>query len=116
MKANELRIGNYLQDFGGNIAQVIHLTKDKTILESPIPLTEELLIKCGFEKITNANRYGYYIEIANNRFICWQWADEVGIENFDGDEMYPCCITCKYVHQLQNLYYALTGNELEVKP
>ena len=114
MKANELRIGNYLQDFGGIIGQVIHLTKDKIILESPILLTEDWLIKFGIEKITNSKRYGYYIEIGRNRFLCYQWSDELSVENSDGEELITY-IPCKYVHQLQNLYFALTGNELVIK-
>ncbi len=106
MKANELRINNYLQDFGGNIAQVIYLTKDKIILESPIPLTEEWLLKFGFKRQINQPYADY---ILNDWGICY----EIDTNNYfwyDYDKL-----EIKYVHQLQNIYFALTGDELEIK-
>jgi hypothetical protein len=69
-----------------------------------IALTEEMLLKCGFEvKTENAlsryelNDLKYYPEIN-------EWS-------------YRCTVINppKHLHQLQNLYFALTGEELEVK-
>jgi hypothetical protein len=112
MISNELRIGNYLQDFGGNVAQVIHLTKDKTILESPIPLTEEWLLKFGFIQKKTKGR-GFYLNdillrLENDKYETILIADDPFCGHLVEQEI-------KYVHQLQNLYFALTGNELEIK-
>lgn len=73
---------------------------------SPIPLTEEILLKCGFEKA------GIYYCMGGN--------EDGGIVLKLNDSMYYPIITSfgipiKYLHQLQNLHFALTGKELEVK-
>lgn len=119
MQANELRIGNYYHNHG----EIEKITPN-TILEvwrskrswcKPILLTEEWLLKFGFEKIENANQYGYYLPV-NNRTLCWGYDDFISIEFKPGqmDEFNSTLIDmpCKYIHQLQNLYFALTGEEL----
>ena len=45
--------------------------------------------------------------------LCWGYGTDVSIDNDDGDGMLEY-IPCAYVHQLQNLYYALTGEELTI--
>lgn len=116
MISNELRIGNWLNDFAMEPHQVIRLTKDKTILETAIPLTEEWLIKFGFNERADILKNKYYV---------------LGIESDYGSELIASknkeSILCvyltdcdggnvgiekKYVHQLQNLYYCLCGEEL----
>lgn len=113
MKAQELRIGNYyLQDcLGGEISQI----KAKDILElyddpledyyKPILLTEEWLLKFGFEKKgINRPKWTFWkIDLVE---------DKKGIYSFDESRIY---IDIQYVHQLQNLYFALTGEELTIK-
>jgi hypothetical protein len=73
----------------------------------PIPLTPEILEKCGF--------------LAGADHMKGQWVFVNGASLFpDGqyftylDQRRPLS-TVKYLHQLQNLYYRLTGQELEVK-
>jgi len=41
---------------------------------------------------------------------------EKGLYSDDGYKMFGRDTTIKHVHQLQNLYFALTGKELELKP
>lgn len=77
----------------------------------PIPLTEEWLLRCGF----TVDKYGnivlpifegyVMIECKFNSFPL--------ILNVDGRNMPLWSV--KYLHQLQNLYHALTGKELEIK-
>ena len=103
VRANELRIGNWVETFEG----VIQIQNGWEIDEGnecqPIPLTEEWLLKFGFEysdlngdsglwKIPPFQIYGKY-----NQFI------------------YDYRLDVNYVHQLQNLYFALTGEELTIK-
>lgn len=71
----------------------------------PIELTEGILLKCGFEWShyhPDTAQREYYI---NNDF---------GIELFN-ERYYKLNTEIKYLHQLQNLYFALTGEELEIK-
>jgi hypothetical protein len=121
MNANELRLGNYvahshikngvecefaevesiwftgLSNHYGVGVDKYSGTNDSV---KPIPLTEEWLLKFGFEKALNG----------------WWCPDEVvsykeGYAGF-GTNTYT---QIKHVHQLQNLYFALTGKELEIK-
>lgn len=123
MKAEELRIGNVvlhkktivkINDIGRawHTHRVLPIEKFSApsrkcrVKEySPIPLTEEILLDCGFEKT-----YGLRFQIDD--ILMLDMGDlTAGINPYDifwiGD--------CKYVNQLQNLYFALTGQELEFK-
>ena len=127
MKANELRIGNYISRLDlvdihkKRIEQILELGKKATTTGSlkvisnyedliPIPLTEEWLIKFGFK---NTGEQFFNV-----------WKDKQGIITFQKDlscyvglshyEAPPLFVECKYVHTLQNLYFALTGEELTI--
>ena len=78
----------------------------------PIPLTEEILLKFGFEKIKSDEYPHKYII---NKYM----SDEVEIENLNSQNCFIfshgkkfSSIKIEYVHQLQNLYFSLTGKEL----
>ena len=69
----------------------------------PIPLTEEWLLKCGFEK---------------DEIIVFYRKDETS-STFIIDFNFVCLLGYSHVkihsaHQLQNLYFALTGEELQI--
>lgn len=74
----------------------------------PIPLTEEWLTRFGFDETGYMNiKSGGIIQVTMN---------------FIGSVMYSIngshwvdISDCRYVHQLQNLYHALTGEELTIK-
>ena len=72
----------------------------------PIRLTEDILLKCGFNqgKMQHGDLYFYW----NNRAVAYGAFDdnlnEVLIDN----------VSIKFLHQLQNLYFALTGEELKI--
>jgi hypothetical protein len=121
MKANELRIGNLIfNDFGE--VEPIYGVDEKGILTKveengwsmcfkpkPIPLTEEWLLKFGFEHIKNN---WYNIFAVNNTFNVYLFSDN---EGFRVEIVSQSITVLKYVHQLQNLYFALTGEELIIK-
>lgn len=114
MKANELRIGN-LYDNNGNYFVVTPSTIE-SVFEServwckPIPLTEEWLFKCAFIKVDDEDEV-YYTSGYNEFHI--KIEDKVFWIYFDEQPNHP--ITCVFnLHQLQNLIFALTENELNV--
>lgn len=121
MKANELRIGNWLNDFANEPHQVIHLTKDKTILETPIPLTEDWLLKFGLMKFKTETGLLYSTFYSDIREFRIYWPQNNRVMSLhcrpDATEWFPDLVrNIQYVHQLQNLYFALTGNELTIEP
>ena len=127
MKANELRIGNWVM-YNSKIQvneNKIRECVDHPDRFTPITLTEEWLIKFGFRKHKNGYiitqsmgmDYGYVIEH-------YEWRGDWAFGILDCgpardcviDEVYYFCVSgLKHVHQLQNLYFALTGEELTIK-
>lgn len=75
-----------------------------------IPLTEEWLVKMGFEK-----------RVDGDDFNIWHWyelqilPDIAFVQgNLDVFILDHDNIRVQFVHQLQNLYFALTGEELKL--
>jgi hypothetical protein len=114
VKANELRIGNLVQQDDGKVysikASQLHNNEVLgrcPIQINPIPITEGWLLRFGFElelKEGNQNEYRVYSfnQITYNTNHGWWWKKchlEVQPNN---------------IHQLQNLYFALTGKELKI--
>src|SRR6185369_3116747 len=77
-----------------------------------IPLTPEILEKCGFKKIESPQLFGWYSNVFGSLKLCWCHGDDVTLDDKEGDEIVS--FPCKHLHQLQNLYFALTGKELTV--
>lgn len=117
---NELRIGNWIMDqapyddtFAVRWSHIASIIENEARYR-PIPLSPSWLDKLGFIEKNNKNHYGWYADLTiKNRFLCWAYGSEVSIENGDGDELYS--MPCKSVHDLQNAYFLLTGQELEIK-
>ena len=111
MKATELRIGNLVESsymmkkWEETIISLNHLSflEDGVhhfVRLKPIPLTEQWLEKFG---LCENNEYHHYLTFTGKKIhYC--------VDSFN-DEW----IEIKYVHQLQNLYHSLTGEELKVK-
>lgn len=114
--ASELRIGNWIRkkdgsgnfQVDGNIIAMLSHTPESEFEEEYIPLTEEWLLKFGF--IQHFKPYGSYTHegapIKANKFKGYF---RVGVGRSTEGIVYP---PIKFVHQLQNLYFALTGKEL----
>jgi len=118
MKANELRIGNLLQGDKIQLANqgiysdgifaitgygISEFELGRLLKAKPIPLTEEWLLKFGFEKLTKRFRK----EVNGYWYTVWDSGQ------FDVDNK-AISFNCKYVHKLQNLYFDLTGEELTI--
>lgn len=76
----------------------------------PIPLTEEILLKCGFVLGMRLEDFvkGKYRFVEIKGGITYGEFSESGVFYFNTKTK------IQYLHQLQNLYFALTGQELEV--
>lgn len=118
IQANELRIGNYVK-LNGRImkpnAELMSLIiTGETIDPMPIPLTPEILEKCGLEKTTD-NPNEYFIRLNNGIDRLMVSNNSVGIIVFGSKVLTSWYNHIKSLHQLQNLYFALTGEELNVQ-
>ena len=119
IQSNELRIGNLLQDkVSKTELKVIELTEknivtyviDRSMFPlkdgwgiEPIQLTEEWLLNFGFERQPWGLVKGGLLFKDNIKHPCEELTLEIG----NGFR-----VTAQYVHQLQNIYFALTGEEL----
>ena len=106
MKASELRIGNwvYSPSHKQNY-KVIVLSYDIDVNATPIPLTEEWLLRMGFEfKRQKVGTNGIFSKGELNLTL-----------SYGGIVYRKLNRPVLYVHQLQNLYFALTNQELEIK-
>ena len=107
MKSTELRIGNLLSWDGEVHDWEAEDFASPSLLKyaQPIPLTEEWLVKFGFyfdgvryQKEINNNLWVF----VKNNFYGW-YCPHIEVSN-----------GIKYVHLLQNLMFALTGEELKI--
>lgn len=121
IQANELRLGNYVYPFDD-----LHLCSEDEIFANyrevyiedfqyaidiyPIPITEEWLLKLG------GVDFGYQIKIkAKRKLLVFNWSFKAVSS---GQRFGWYCKQykhIKYIHQLQNLYFALTNKELVIK-
>jgi len=126
MESKELRLGNLV--YYGESIRLITMIQDNpsrkavgvdnmiTYIEvlKPIPLSGELLVKCGFKLGTGSESEQYCLKIDSYLEIriyhddfSWEFADA-------RESITPNCKWFKYLHQLQNLYFALTNQELQI--
>jgi hypothetical protein len=113
MKSTELRIGNWVehnQPKRGYYTTVQESTFSVNVekLFKPIPLTEEWLLKFGFNEVFMVDGvWGHGID----GFIYVN----SGQIRFKGKAVLLNENQLQHVHQLQNLYFDLTGEELTIK-
>lgn len=143
MEANELRIGNLLMDsISGEWVKVCQLTEKQIGTEvinrnkyplpdgwmlSAIPLTPEILGKCWFTKYQWTDAYFYKTKFGHLmiRFLdgkIYTYFTTVSVDaggmKMKGQRWVGNANETEeiiHLHQLQNLFFCLTGEELEVK-
>lgn len=134
MKIQEIRIGSFVFQFG-EVTRIVqldvggktyHRINDMQVHKSsfltggkicfePIILTGDWLLKFGFERIFMHTFQIKYNFIRDERILTIE--GEGGYVAFIGKKTNIISIsTIQYVHQLQNLYFVLTGDELEYQP
>ena len=122
MKENELRIGNLVSS--NNITIMVTGISNSYIISkdgysgtkidniNPIKITDEFLLKFGFIED----------EFCQNKFYKKHIESKVQLRSYKdcvfldvNDEEYEISFgKIKYIHQLQNLYFALTNEELKL--
>lgn len=122
MKSNELRIGNIVRVLGRKECegeQIVRGVSELTVaIEAgqihtvqiehlfPIAITEEWLVRFGFDR-----NYGEYTK--GCLMLDCEYTDNGVFVTCVHEKCVP--VDTKYLHQLQNLYFALTGEELQLK-
>lgn len=130
MEANELRLGNLCEYFIQDNVEKDYWVKNKIDIQDlelclkekeyfnklyrPIPLTPEILSRCGFKR--NGGEYSMELEYPPIKTV-FNFPFNKG---FMGDHSVYLDFERRwdtkhqYLHQLQNLYFTLTGEELTV--
>jgi hypothetical protein len=117
-EANQLRIGNYLQRLDDSIFQVTAqdiLTisewgKNDQLLPKFIPLSEEVLMRLGFECSYKSNMHSVY-SLGDGAISYYFW--------YGTGNSYLSIVgtkfICNTVHHLQNIVHDLLGHQPELK-
>ena len=138
MKVNELRLGNLVSfnhkwDIISKVEEIQQRSVRVSFETQPnlmngltthpdnyiaIRLTEEWIINFGFEKTKHSHGYDCYIKdgfdfdiVSHGRY----WVLAIYTDESCTDSLYFAHGRLEYVHQLQNLYFALTGEELTIQ-
>lgn len=136
---SQLRIGNFVLPYGVSAIECVrevclisldiddeympiietvevgkHNNCDGDILRNfqPIPLTEEWMIRLGFFKSSTEDGYGVFSkDMLEFSFILRNGELIFEFENY---QLKLPDIKLLYIHQLQNLYFTLTGEDLKL--
>jgi hypothetical protein len=109
----DLRPGNYVKSFDKGKKKLLKLTlddlvkiRDESLEVFPVKIVGQWLTRFGFSFLTSFTHYklppGYFSEEKEGWFY---------IKKDAKVNQYPFL----YIHQLQNFFYALTGEELVIK-
>lgn len=128
MEAKELRIGNYVKAFDGvasigwpEVGKKFQI--DLCVFEllsnedngysmqfiEPIPLTEQWLLDFGFEFMSSQQGQTYY------HINGWTVLYTYGSWYYSTSKSITIGLKLQFVHQLQNRYFSLVGEELTLK-
>lgn len=122
MKAEELRIGNLVHDKGQvrriDCLDIRDVFEGRLIIPfEPIPLSVIWLRGFGFTTETEWPEYG------DTNFWSKELDASIDLEDYPMEDIFHYRVHerarrkhIKYVHELQNLHYALKGVELTIKP
>jgi len=129
LKASELRVGNWVKSFIDFNEYENHVVTPQTIEEinkfekhgyQPVPLTEDILLKCGFERIGGSAHIKSPV-FGNYEWIELDWdGDHFNVfyrqGNTEGEiDTILQYIELVHIHELQNWWKVNTGEELNVQ-
>lgn len=132
MKITELRLGNHVKfkEYIFSVIEIgtergamisIDIVKQVTINDKlnihieavrPIPITEDILLQLGFKSV-GLSGFVFQKKVSSGNYFTIESDCGLWYPHFNNQ---LCSIAeFKYIHQLQNLYYAITGSELRLK-
>ena len=143
LQAKELRFGNKVQTIHGEVITVQQILSNTLIYDTQIKVNREIVSARGAFKTAYTTQVIEMVKEADfqeinpilltpkvlekcglRNFIREEWILSLGKSHIDFEFLadgvlrlrppYPCRINIQYVHQLQNLLFAITGHELEV--
>jgi hypothetical protein len=127
IQPQELRIGNYVES-RGTYVQVIRIDWDSDLQHcTPIPITPDILERLGFsvdDMNYNSDKENYCMCVYEDTYLHINskiGATRIGSYEHSADVEFGTVSTTfyiqdiKYLHQLQNLIFALSGIELTFK-
>ena len=113
IQPQEIRIANYIE-YNGEIIKLdgsflcCYIQNELEFPLNPIPLTEEILLKFGF--IKDEWCFTFPFNGGHTQYGLEWYGDKLGFSTSDGLTKETWIY---YVHQLQNLFYSLCGEELQ---
>jgi hypothetical protein len=119
-EATDFRLGNWF--LGNGYMQQVTLETFEYLLNERfyphkaiqgIPLTPEILEKAGFVYMTEPNE-NYWNYNKPDVYLYLNEKLEPGLYSNEYEHVDVIGNPLQYLHQLQNLYFALTNNELEI--
>ena len=118
LKATELRIGNLINPDNPIMVEAWMLLPESKINFIGIPLTEDILVKLGFFKSSN-NWFRFTFGASKNvkEITTLHYNLTSYTTSLFGDEALEAVYLkeIRYLHQLQNVFFSLTGEELTFK-
>lgn len=118
MEIRELRIGNYIE-YNGEIIKLdgsllcCYIQNELDYPFNEVPLTEEILLKFGFSS-RGTFWLDLYLDEKTKFTLGWHPDGRIDFE-ISINKIYFDISHIKHIHQLQNLYFTLTGEELTFK-
>lgn len=114
IKAEELRIGNWVMNDANYFEFDVDCFNQINSIQ-PIPLTEEWLLNFGFNYRNEHRGEGCIMDLKGEKYKSASVA--IPYKSQEGRLIYMTVWSApiNYVHQLQNLYYAITGEELKIQ-
>lgn len=128
IKAGDIMIGNRFIGYDGKpfrwVLDHFHLLDIgcdvSELIKSPIPLTEDILLKAGAKRLEE-NKVAIMLNDPSTHLILMKigthWYPEIEqIGEFVSDGVNTVHLNfIDYVHQAQNLFISLTGNDLKIE-
>lgn len=127
IKTSDVMLGNLMQDQDGNILQISEITEKNIVYKVldrtkfplkegwkavPIPLSEEILLKAGFVEVYKSD---YTQKLEHEECISFVWKRVLNLNDGTIYFMNICIPNVRCLHQLQNLFKSLTGNDLKIE-
>lgn len=133
MVANELRLGNYVESLNGFIVKVCMIESSQVCVAGeklpepvvsaydyvkPIRITTQILENSGFSVLEKEDEHPIYLHshLGATMYIEYNASSTYSFcLSTDDGQFIDVIRSFRYVHELQNIFFALTGYELQIE-